>query len=554
MNEVSCRSLKALVEMAEHSGLNRRELLAGVQRTEEELFNPKGRVEWTLYVQTLRRCLVALGGFEAVRKMGEYYHETTAHRYVGPIARSFVHPRAFYWFVNRWLGPMSFSNQTATTEDLPHDRLRITLRIHAGQEDSPEYFWLSAGALTVLPRYIGLRDAIIDLQVSPMMAVFTITLPPAGTVLSRLRWMFKALFAPRGAIEELRGQHDQICAQYETTDRMRREYQELLERNPNGIVVHWEGRMLYANPAMSRALGYQSPAELMTLALQDLVFPADLPAWRRLLTPDGTPGQHEEVRFVGRDDQIVIMELTQIVPVRFGQRDAAMILAHDVTEQRELEHTIEQTRNQEQERLARDLHDGLGQQLVALVRHTEALKSSATTAALDDVIALAVQAASDAQEIGRGLDPLALTSAGLPGILSDLAQRTANHFNIQCTCHSQGVEARVAEKSTASHLYRIAQEALNNAVRHGHATDIVISLQQTGDALSLCVTDNGTGMDGNSSNRVGAGLRNMHYRAKQIGAELDVRPCPTGGTEVACVVPPEHHLTRPLRTRGVLQA
>lgn len=141
----------------------------------------------------------------------------------------------------------------------------------------------------------------------------------------------------------------------------------------------------------------------------------------------------------------------------------------------------------------------------------------------------------DVRRICKGLVPLSLDSPqALSDALRELAARTNDLEGITCTFRSDSPVA-VTDDFTASHLYRIAQESLNNALRHGKPKHIVISLEGETGQLVLNVADDGVGFQPNHANK-GLGLKAMHYRASLIGATLSVGPSDTGGVSVSCKV------------------
>jgi two-component system, LuxR family, sensor kinase FixL len=146
-------------------------------------------------------------------------------------------------------------------------------------------------------------------------------------------------------------------------------------------------------------------------------------------------------------------------------------------------------------------------------------------------------AISQARAISRGLFPAELTAVGLVAGLKEFAAETAKRFGISCRLRADaGVVVR--DQSVASHLFRIVQEAVNNAIRHGEARHITIRLSKTGDQVLLEVRDDGKGLPDRGPKSNGLGLRTMKYRADVIGAQFALRPGGARGTVVSCLLPP----------------
>ncbi len=143
------------------------------------------------------------------------------------------------------------------------------------------------------------------------------------------------------------------------------------------------------------------------------------------------------------------------------------------------------------------------------------------------------------RDLAHGIMPVQIDAKGLRYALHELAEAT-NSEKTQRPCEYSG-KLKTLHNTTATHLYRIAQEAVNNAMRHGAATQILISLTQDGQRITLEVADNGTGFDNaiiprSGSPTIGMGLRTMAYRASLIGGVIQLEKNPGGGTVVRCLI------------------
>ncbi len=153
------------------------------------------------------------------------------------------------------------------------------------------------------------------------------------------------------------------------------------------------------------------------------------------------------------------------------------------------------------------------------------------------------RAMTQTRELARGLSPVRLEAEGLTDALRELAVGTRKVFGCDCRFRCDP-PVLVPDHTVAIHLYRIAQEAVSNAIKHGKAQRIDIGLTAHGRSVTLAVKDNGTGLPRRLPRRTGMGLRIMRYRAEVIGGALMVEPVPGGGTRVLCTVtegrlPPE---------------
>lgn len=197
--------------------------------------------------------------------------------------------------------------------------------------------------------------------------------------------------------------------------------------------------------------------------------------------------------------------------------------------------------HKEQNRLGRDLHDGLGQQLTALELFSVRLaaEADAKSRTLGKKVRKMGEQLRDAikqtRGMANGLSPISLNEGGLVAALNKLAEGTRTMANVDCelVCPTP-IEI---DLEAGIHLYRIAQETTNNALKHGRARKIRISLtEQNNRELRLAVSDNGQGFAMPEAIGGGMGLRVMEYRASLIGAELNIKSEVGKGTCVTCVL------------------
>jgi signal transduction histidine kinase len=212
----------------------------------------------------------------------------------------------------------------------------------------------------------------------------------------------------------------------------------------------------------------------------------------------------------------------------------------DFDRQELLEREILEIADHEKERLGRELHDGLCQSLAgiaalasALARSLAANAETRPAAAAEEIAQLLNEAISEARDLARSLGPVGLNGAGLSGALASLARNASHACRISCTftCDNHWPKLR---HETEAHLLRIAQEAVRNAVTHGEADRIDISLERVDGSGLLSVRDNGVGLSEDYRGRDGIGLHTMDYRARAIGGSLTVARRPRRGTLVAC--------------------
>jgi PAS domain S-box-containing protein len=219
----------------------------------------------------------------------------------------------------------------------------------------------------------------------------------------------------------------------------------------------------------------------------------------------------------------------------------------DITESKRLEQAILEISAREEHRIGQDLHDGLGQHLTGIAFMSKVLEqkladkpdAEAEAADAGKIVKLVNEAIHKTRELSRGLLPVVSDARGLMSALEQYALEVQDLFGM--ACHFECAHAvLIYDETVANHLYRIAQEAVNNAVKHGHGKNILITLSTEGDGLTLSVRDDGTGLPEDVRNSTGMGLHIMNYRAKMMGATLQVQSCSPdghggrGGTVVTC--------------------
>ena len=222
-----------------------------------------------------------------------------------------------------------------------------------------------------------------------------------------------------------------------------------------------------------------------------------------------------------------------------GNRQIFTGLVRDITERKRLEEEIIEISDYEQQRIGADLHDDLCQRLAAIRFACDALKQRLLQARTNDAIKRVekigeeVSAAIDhARTLARGMAPAAVGAAGLVPALRELAERVRKLSNVACTFRASE-DIKTQDAIAATHLYRITQEAINNALKHGQATELKISLGRFRDKAVLSIKDNGSGFDTSAASQ-GMGLRTIAYRAGLIGAELEVHSTVGKGTQIIC--------------------
>lgn len=232
-------------------------------------------------------------------------------------------------------------------------------------------------------------------------------------------------------------------------------------------------------------------------------------------------------------------------------RTAALDL--EIERRKQLERELLSTADQERERIGRDLHDSLGQHLAGIAAASSSLQSKSHYSSVDDhdiskLSLLASQAIAELRLLARGLYPAALELGGLSAALDQLCSSVRATSGINCRFLGERAVV-IQDRHVAVQIFRIAQEAVNNALKHARPHHLLVSLVAEEALIRLIVKDDGGGLPPKGSRSEGMGLHIMAYRASLIGASLDLEPDPDGGTLITCTFAEPNPTPKPQRNQ-----
>ena len=314
------------------------------------------------------------------------------------------------------------------------------------------------------------------------------------------------------------------------------------------IIISTDGLIQSVNPAATRIFGYAE--DELTGRNVNLLLPSqydderDLPIVTRYLkTPKKGMGFGRRREFTGcrKDGSSFPLELTI---TEIDDLDLFAVVVRDLSEKRQLEREVANVSAHEQERIGRDIHDGIGQQLTGLnilavsLRNDLAASGYEANPTLEDMITNLVSLIGDTRNLSRGLAPVGVGPLGLVGALKALSDQITQTTGVACSFQHNRARIKFQEESAAAQLYRIAQEAANNALKHANATSIAVKLKLRNGVLELAISDDGQGFDLEAARHsTGIGLRIMHYRADLLGGQLDIKTAPGKSTLVRFRIP-----------------
>ncbi len=305
-------------------------------------------------------------------------------------------------------------------------------------------------------------------------------------------------------------------------------------------IAGFDGRFKRLNPAWQPALGW-TLAELMARPFLDFVLPDDHPATLTEMAKlsAGANTISFENRYQCKDGSHTWLQWTASP---LPGRQEIYAIARNVTRQKELEEEILGVLDRERARLGRELRDGLCQELATIAAGSATLArklapdSAADSAAAREIGKLVRQSIQHARNMARALDPLHLREIGLTSALADFCLNTEATFKISCRLRCED-RPPALEASREAHLYRIAEEAVSNAITHGRAQRITVTLAFKNGRGTLLIEDDGLGVGDKPAQRDGRGLQTMTERARLIGASIATNRRSPCGTVVGCAFP-----------------
>jgi PAS domain S-box-containing protein len=315
------------------------------------------------------------------------------------------------------------------------------------------------------------------------------------------------------------------------------------------VVLDPQGRIVRFNAACEQTTGY-SAAEVIGSYAWDLPLPEDENLFKATfdkatfeqLCSDQLSKNYESYWVTRAGSRRLISWSSTVLSDANGAPTHIIATGIDITERKRLENAILEISAREQRRIGQDLHDGLGQHLTGIAFMTKVQqqrlgeKHLPEAAAAAKIVTLVNEAIHKTRELARGLLPVVSDAHGLMSALEQHAGEVESVFGISCRFQCDD-PVLVHDEGVANHLYHIAQEAVNNAIKHGHASSVLIRLSSLDGRGILQVKDDGVGMSKAPANNQGMGLHIMNYRAGRMGGTLEIQQSENHGTIITCHFP-----------------
>jgi PAS domain S-box-containing protein len=452
----------------------------------------------------------------------------------------------------------------------------------------PEYEWIVASSSYLEEFYRPLntvRNLIIATVVVTLLLVLPITFKISGSItdpLRKLTLLFNSLgkgdfttrMTPQStdeigqmadyfnrSMDQLERYHRDLTNEIEVRRKVEEDlresearYRSVMEAAPDPIAVYeMNGRVIYLNPAFTRVFGW-TLKECLGKRMDHFVPEENWDETARMIatvTSGETLAATQTCRYNKAGEIVHVSISGSTYEDRRGELAGSVIILRDITVSRRLQQQVMSIADRERQKIGQDLHDDLCPHLIGIHGLSSVLEANLEEISLEDtslketssketaaenvslakqIVTLVGDAVEKARSVTRSLCPVHMVAHGLETALKDLAAHTTAVTGITCRCHCEGA-VEVKDNTTATHLYFIAQEAVNNAVRHSGTQEITITLLGRKERIEMRISDAGKGIPAEPS-KAGIGLQIMPSRAKMIGASFTIDGDPDAGTTV----------------------
>jgi PAS domain S-box-containing protein len=330
---------------------------------------------------------------------------------------------------------------------------------------------------------------------------------------------------------------------------MEAKYRALVEQIPAIVFMAYLDKGIgeaYVSPQIEAALGFSQSEWLEDpVRWYQQIHPDDKMRWSVEAAEMFLSGRplRSSYRVIARDGKTLWFQCeAKMIRREDGRPWFIHGVGFDITERKGLEEAILEISAREQRRIAQDLHDGLGQHLTGIAFMSKVLEEKLSDKSLPEaveaakIVRMVNQAIDNTRELARGLHPVPAEPLGLMSALRRWASDVEELFHIRCLFQCPR-PLFIRDANLATHLYRIAQEAVHNAIRHGKSRNIVVSLSGKNGTGTLTIRDDGDGFQKKQEGHPGVGLSIMNYRADMVGGSLKVQPNEDRGITVTCAFP-----------------
>ncbi len=570
METVAAQALVSLTAVAEGAGYPREQIarLAGVPH--RRLRDPAGRAAWSDYIRIFS-ALTAVGATPAEMEMfgRQTISRPEAARAVH-LSQAFLTPRALYLGYIHWILPRQLPAVHCRHED-EGKALRLHLRLPDGEPAPPEFFHYLRGCASAAVERIDMPPAKVDLTIDGRTAEFLIHLPDQRSLKRRLRLIRRLLLHTEAFIDELSEQQRVINEYDRELLRTRHNFQHVIDKLPDAVVIHRRHRILYANQATAEAMGLNDPSLLVGRSVLDLIQAVDHERASKLLASADTEHDADLEPLQGRreDGASVLLEARPTQTIAFDDGEAALTLLRDVTERRRLEEQLIaadrlSSLGAVSAGVAHELNNPLAYialNLRALARTIEALPDEESKARARDAVAAARHGVERATTIVRDLNSFSRPDQDSIEVV-DL--RRAAVAALGMLGPEVAPRARVVQRldqpavvlANRGRLEQVFLNLLLNALQSFSRDDpggneIVLEVRAVGERAMAEVRDNGRGIPEDVRPRIfdplfttkpvgegtGLGLSICHGIVTAVGGRIEVESVEGAGSTFRVALP-----------------
>jgi len=312
---------------------------------------------------------------------------------------------------------------------------------------------------------------------------------------------------------------------------------------PSTITTLKDGRFLDVNESYTRLVGY-TKEELIgetTTSINFIISNEEREKFVKELMVNGKLRDYE-TQVYSRVKGIRTFSLSAEIIELQGEK-CIILVGYDVTDQIRLEKEVLTITGRERYKVGQYLHDDLGQHIVGIEAMCSILENrmkahnSPDVDMLLDISEYLREAHEKARNMAGGLCPVRLEENGLSSAIEELSVHTSKMYNLKCVYHNYNSHIKIYNSQIAINMYYIVRESVNNAIKHGKASEINITYSSNQDTIYLSINDNGSGFDTSKNESAGMGLSLIKYRARAIGASVEIMSEPDSGTSVLLKFP-----------------
>jgi PAS domain S-box-containing protein len=344
VREVSCKASSILLETLSRSGIDVERMVQGLPVGLEHLRDPSRRVDWDTLAMLFDRAEQACEGVISLEELGERMLVVPSYAFLRYAAQLVVTPRQLYEVATRLMGPAMFPNITFRHAWLPGGRFTLTGELPEDARESPAFFRICHGNVVALPKLLDLPASRIEEQSVTGRRGRIILVPPAShTAIARVKRAGRTLWSLGDAVRGVRRQQAELEASLDALRSSRHELRQLVERLPEGVLVHRDAHVIWANPAMITLLGHRTLDDVVGKHILSFLVPEEQALARVALAkvgPHTVADSLPEYRIARADGSVRRIQAGTTQHLEFEGAPARMVVVRDITERHRLDEQL----------------------------------------------------------------------------------------------------------------------------------------------------------------------------------------------------------------------